>query len=165
MIRESPRIKEFAGRREKGEAELSLMHHIAAGSWAALLQRCPRCHVGRMFRGIITMNAPCPTCGLVFEREEGYFLGSMYISYGIAAAILGLSYLAATYIFPNWNGILLAALAIVPYLPLTPLVFRYSRVLWVYFDRYDIPDGLSAGSYEDRQRKQARGEDGDASVT
>lgn len=140
------------------------MRRIAAGTWAVLRQRCPRCRKGRMFRGIFTMNDPCPTCGLVFEREEGYFLGSMYISYGIAAAILGLSYLAATYIFPNWNGILLAALAIVPYIPLTPLVFRYSRVLWVYFDRYDVPDGLSAGPFEDRQRARATGEDLDGSA-
>lgn len=23
----------------------------------------------------------CPVCGLKFEREQGYFLGAMYVSY------------------------------------------------------------------------------------
>jgi hypothetical protein len=30
------------------------------------------------------MHEYCPVCGLKFEREEGYFLGAMYISYGLA---------------------------------------------------------------------------------
>ena len=26
----------------------------------------------------------CPVCGLKFEREQGYFLGAMYVSYALA---------------------------------------------------------------------------------
>jgi hypothetical protein len=117
-----------------------------------------------MFRGIITMNDPCPTCGLVFEREAGYFLGAMYISYGIAAGILGVSYYIAASLFPNWNGIAIAAVALVPYPPLIPIVFRYSRVLWVYFDRYDA-NRLSAGSFEDGKRRELHGGHGEGSAT
>ena len=30
------------------------------------------------------MRERCPVCSLKFEREEGYFLGAMYISYSLA---------------------------------------------------------------------------------
>ena len=52
-------------------------------------QLCPRCRTGdifrsSIFRGFPKMHECCPVCGLKFEREEGYFLGAMYISYGLA---------------------------------------------------------------------------------
>ena len=55
---------------------------------AILHQLCPRCRTGRIFRrsifrGIPKMYERCPVCGLTFEREQGYFLGAMYISYGM----------------------------------------------------------------------------------
>ena len=37
-----------------------------------------------IFRGFPKMNERCAICDLKFEREEGYFLGAMYISYGLA---------------------------------------------------------------------------------
>ena len=34
------------------------------------------------------MHDCCPACGLHFNREAGYFLGAMYISYGLALAFI-----------------------------------------------------------------------------
>ena len=56
---------------------------------AILRQMCPRCRSARIFRksiftGFPRMHECCPNCGLKFEREQGYFLGAMYISYGLA---------------------------------------------------------------------------------
>jgi uncharacterized protein (DUF983 family) len=138
------------------------MRRFAVGLWDALRLRCPRCRRGRMFRGVITMNDPCPVCGLVFERETGYFLGAMYISYGIGCIILTVSYFVAAALFPTWTGIAIAAVALIPYPPFIPIIYRYSRVFWVYFDRYDAND-LSAGFVEDRMREEARGgQDGES---
>src|SRR5262245_53100780 len=100
-----------------------------------LKQRCPRCREGRMFKGLATMNDPCPVCGLVFEREPGYFFGAMYFSYAIAVLILVPLYFLADWLFPRMDYLLVPLVAFIPYLPLIPLVFRYSRVLWIYFDR------------------------------
>ena len=33
------------------------------------------------------------------------------------------------------------------YLPLVPTIFRYSRVVWVHFDRWVCPSDSSAGAY------------------
>jgi hypothetical protein len=101
-----------------------------------------------MFRGSLTMNDPCPVCGLLFQREEGYFLGAMYCSYVLSSVILGVFYFIAAAFFPNVNGALLVLLVMIPYLPLVPAVFRYSRVLWVYVERAGSPVDESAGAYE-----------------
>src|SRR5437764_9352863 len=116
--------------------------------WAILRLRCPRCGKGKVFRGTFAMNDPCPVCGLVFQREEGYFLGAMYVSYVLASALLIPSYFLAAALFPSWGSMAVALVALVPYLPLTPIVFRYSRVLWIYFERGVCPDDVSAGVYE-----------------
>jgi hypothetical protein len=60
-----------------------------------LYQRCPRCRSGSIFRasifrGFPRMNERCPVCNLKFEREQGYFLGAMYISYGLALVMITL---------------------------------------------------------------------------
>src|SRR5437588_9647222 len=100
--------------------------------WAILRLRCPRCLTGKVFRGPVTMNDPCPVCGLVFQREEGYFLGAMYVSYLLSAVLLGTFYFAVKAAFPGLGSAAAPLVALVPYLPLAPLVFRYSRVFWVH---------------------------------
>ena len=37
--------------------------------------RCPRCGEGMLFRGWFRMRSQCDWCGLVYEREPGFFLG------------------------------------------------------------------------------------------
>src|SRR5438552_15803247 len=44
-------------------------------------KRCPRCLQGPIYERGMTMHARCPVCGLRLEREQGYFMGAMYISY------------------------------------------------------------------------------------
>jgi hypothetical protein len=85
------------------------------------------------------MNARCPECELIFEREPGYFLGSMYISYALASFLmllmLGLAHLA----LPEWDLVVLVVMVGICFLPLAPLVTRYARVIWIYFDRWAWP--------------------------
>jgi uncharacterized protein (DUF983 family) len=101
---------------------------------AILLQRCPRCLEGSVFGGAVTMRESCPECGHKFEREPGYFTGAMYASYFLAIPVLGLITLLLYWLLPGWeleNVVLLAAL---PFVLLVPLVFRYSRVVWMHID-------------------------------
>src|SRR5436190_24085579 len=43
----------------------------------ALLLRCPNCGAGGLFASWFKLRSACAVCGLVLEREEGYFLGAM----------------------------------------------------------------------------------------
>ena len=49
--------------------------------------RCPNCGARGLFAGLLTMNERCPRCGLLFEREEGFFLGAMVLNYVVSALL------------------------------------------------------------------------------
>src|SRR5467141_663442 len=58
-----------------------------------LHHRCPRCRVGKIFHHSIFLGFPkmherCSVCDLRYEREPGYFLGAMYISYALALPVV-----------------------------------------------------------------------------
>jgi hypothetical protein len=82
------------------------------------------------------MNETCPTCGLRFGREEGYFTGSMYISYTLAVAgilaIAGILHVTVAGRWPLTTTLLAATLLFVPWVP---AAFRYARILWIHVDR------------------------------
>ena len=108
--------------------------------WLALArQRCPRCCRGRIYETGMRMHPRCPVCDLVYEREPGYFMGALYISYGISSIVLMLALWIAHLLLPDfdlgWLILILCAL----YVPFVPLVTRDARVLWIYFDRWAGP--------------------------
>ena len=53
----------------------------------SLLLRCPVCGQGKLFRGWFAMHERCERCGVKFEREPGFFLGSIYVNYGLTAVL------------------------------------------------------------------------------
>ncbi len=102
---------------------------------------CPVCRSGRIFAGSLKMNETCPSCGAKFEREPGYFVASMYISYAIAVPILAALTAILWYgLLPAWPLHLILLPAILAFLPLVPAVFRYSRIIWIHLDRRLNPD-------------------------
>jgi len=85
------------------------------------------------------MHPCCPVCGLKFEREPGYFLGAMYISYGVAVvAIVGLA--VTLWLGMRWSLQRSTLLAILLFLPLAPPITLFSRVLWIYLDQALDPE-------------------------
>jgi uncharacterized protein (DUF983 family) len=52
-----------------------------------LRKQCPRCGGGRVFSGWFRMARTCPTCGLLFQKEEGGFLGAMTLNYVASVAV------------------------------------------------------------------------------
>ena len=91
------------------------------------------------------MYERCPNCGLKFEREPGYFLGAMYISYGLALmtiVVFALLLWAST----PWSLQKITVWAIILFLPLAPVLTLFSRVLWIYLDRTIDPEKESRDS-------------------
>ena len=85
------------------------------------------------------MNERCPHCNLRFEREPGYFLGAMYFSYAISLPS-GCLLLFVVWYLTGWTFYQSFAATFAIYLPFVPLIFRYSRVLWLHWDRAIDPD-------------------------
>jgi uncharacterized protein (DUF983 family) len=107
-------------------------------------QLCPRCRAGKIFRSSIYRRFPkmherCPVCDLKFHREPGYFLGAMYISYGLAlAAILTIAF--ALWLVTHWRIDRVVIWAIILFLPLVLPITLFSRVLWIYLDQAVDPE-------------------------
>jgi uncharacterized protein (DUF983 family) len=76
----------------------------------------------------------CPVCGLRYLRESGYFLGAMYVSYGLGVlTILPVAVALAIVVeWPLW-AVLTAMFA--QTLVSMPVFFRYSRIIWLHVDQ------------------------------
>jgi len=85
------------------------------------------------------MNERCGVCGLKFEREQGYFLGAMYISYGLALVTITVFALLLWY-FTSWSLRKNVLWAFLLFLPLVPALTFFSRVLWIYLDQAVDPE-------------------------
>ena len=65
-------------------------------------------------------------CGLLFDREPGYFMGSLYVSYALASLILGLATLAGHLLLPELDLGYVVLIVGALFLPLAPSVTRYA---------------------------------------
>ena len=92
--------------------------------------RCPRCGESPLYSGPFTMHEACAVCGLHYEREPGYFVGAIYVNYGVTVAVV-----LGTVLVLDWTiGLTLhQQLALgLGLATLVPLVFfRYARSLWL----------------------------------
>ena len=79
------------------------------------------------------MYERCPICDLKFERESGYFLGAMYISYGLGVICVGLIALVLWGV-TSWELVRVIVWASVLYLLLVWPITLFSRVVWLYLD-------------------------------
>lgn len=106
---------------------------------AMLAGRCPRCRQGRIFPptllGLIgLMNERCAVCGLPFLRETGYFLGAMYVSYGLGVlTILPVGVVLAVVL--EWSLAIVIPLIIIQAIISMPIFLRYSRSIWLHVDQ------------------------------
>ena len=104
-----------------------------------------------MFRGWFRMNSHCDACRYQFDRGPGYFLGSIYVNYGLTSILVVIGYfsLFLTGVLPH-ERMLLTLGAICLFFPMW--FFRYARSIWVGFDQFWDPvedeesDNVDAGS-------------------
>jgi len=100
--------------------------------------KCPRCGEGSLYAKPFRMRANCPNCDLKFEREQGYFVGAIYINY---AATIGVA-VPGFFILDTFTDIdINQQLAIwVPFAVAFPvLFFHHSRALWLVLDHLFNP--------------------------
>jgi uncharacterized protein (DUF983 family) len=86
-----------------------------------------------MFRGLFTMQPQCPSCQLKFEREQGYFLGAIYINYAATVLCMLTGFFLLDYFVQlslTYQIIIWCGFGIV--FPM--LFYRYSKSLWLSLD-------------------------------
>lgn len=78
------------------------------------------------------MNKNCPQCGLQFEVEPGFFFGAMYVSYAITVGLFIVIGVILFQLFEYPSIWLFATILPSTIIILLPLIFRYSRVLFLH---------------------------------
>ena len=115
--------------------------------------KCPRCRQGKVFsfknpysKKFGQIEPKCSNCNLIYELEQGFWYGAMYISYAFGVflsipVVLILSFYTELEIFQITGVIFLMLIA------LMPVLFRYSRSVWLHiFIRYDKKKCVSKDS-------------------
>jgi uncharacterized protein (DUF983 family) len=100
-----------------------------------LTRRCPRCGQGKLFRRWVSMVERCPRCGLVLEREEGAFLGSLVLNYSVTALSL-IAYLIVVLVLtlPHPPVFVLTAGAVVIAVTIPLIVYPFAKTTWAAID-------------------------------
>ena len=90
-----------------------------------------------LFTGWFGMTTACDLCGLRYERAQGYWVGAIYVNYGVTS-VIALAGFFLTY--PAWSmrTELLVWGAFVVLFPLW--FFRYSRSLWLAIETWLNPE-------------------------
>ena len=110
-----------------------------------LSNRCPNCGGRTLFRTgtLFETNQECPSCGLKIERDEGFFLGSLSLNYGVTLVVflLPVMLLAFAGVISSTTAIILAGVGAIGF----PMLFyRSSRSWWLMAYYYFLPHHLPA---------------------
>ncbi len=105
-----------------------------------LKNECPNGNKGKVFKdksfffsiGFPKMNEYCSHCHNKFEKEPGYFFGSMFVSYALGVGEALITYFIAHQFYTETFD-----LRIIPIIAGVILLFssfnlRLSRMIWIY---------------------------------
>jgi hypothetical protein len=100
--------------------------------------KCPNCGKGHVFYkskipffGMPNMKETCDDCHYKFDREPGYFLGAMYVSYGLAVFEGIVAFLLAKFLIFGLTALSLALITAGMILFFAMWNFKLARVIWM----------------------------------
>jgi uncharacterized protein (DUF983 family) len=115
--------------------------------WRGLTNRCPNCGARTLFAPgtLFRLNKTCSACGFLFERDndEGFFLGSMSLNYGVTLIgfLLPVMLLAYFDVVGTTTAMVLAAVGA---LVMPAVFYRSSRSWWLMNYYFFLPQHLPA---------------------
>ncbi|MGH2784662.1 MAG: DUF983 domain-containing protein [Actinomycetota bacterium] len=103
--------------------------------WRGLTRRCPACGQGKLFRNWFKLANRCPRCGLILEREEGAFLGSLAINYGVTG-VTTITFVIVMLVrqLPDPSVFTITAGAIALTLVVPLFFYPFAKTLWAAMD-------------------------------
>ena len=105
--------------------------------------RCPKCGKGKVYKdkNILfslktpKMNDECSVCHNKFIKEPGFFIGAMYVSYGLGVAEALITYFIASQFFDKSLDLRIIPIIVVVMVLLTFFNIKLSRLIWIYMFR------------------------------
>jgi uncharacterized protein (DUF983 family) len=123
-----------------------------------LTNRCPNCGGHTLFKEgtLFQINKTCPACGFNIERDgdEGFFLGSMSLNYGVTLVcfLMPVMLLAFFGVLGTTTAIVLAGIGAVLF---PALFYRSSRSWWLMNYYFFFPHHLPANGGTGRAGEDA----------
>ena len=110
-----------------------------------LTNRCPNCGERTLFKPgtLFELNRACGHCALKLERDEGFFLGSLSLNYGVTLVcwLMPVMLLAYFEVIGSTAAIVLAGVGAIAF---PALFYRSSRSWWLMCYYYFLPHHLPA---------------------
>lgn len=100
-----------------------------------MVQRCPRCGARGLFESFFRLRKRCPGCAYSFEREEGYWLGSMIVIMALTLVVFGVVVvggMVATWPDVPWDLLLVAGVVVNVLVPV--FAYPWSQTTWMGLD-------------------------------
>jgi len=113
------------------KAKSHLIHNI-------LKEKCPNCGDGdvyekkKNFFELPVMKDKCDSCHYYFDREPGYFLGAMYISYGLAVFQAILTFLLVNVFLPGIPTITVVLIILAVICMFSLKNYKLSRIIYMH---------------------------------
>lgn len=106
--------------------------------YSILNRKCPRCQEGNFFKFSVTYNPRkviethenCASCNLKYMLEPSFYIGAMYVNYGIIVAMSVLIFIITTLAL-GFSLLEAGATIIIALLVFGPLNLRLSRIVWI----------------------------------
>jgi uncharacterized protein (DUF983 family) len=105
---------------------------------AMLAEKCPNCGRGHVFERskhvfeMPVMKNKCENCNYTFDREPGYFIGALYISYGLAVAQAILTFVLCYFLFPAMETVWIPIIILGVLCALAKKNYKLSRIIYIH---------------------------------
>jgi uncharacterized protein (DUF983 family) len=97
------------------------------------LLKCPDCGRTGIYESLLQVRHHCTNCGLLFQREQGYFTGALYVNIAVAEGAVLLTFLICLLLgVKNTERMFVILIGVGALMPL--LFFLHSRSFWLCFD-------------------------------
>ena len=101
--------------------------------------RCPNCRQGNLFTSKVSnlksfhkMNDACDHCGQSFSPEPSFYMGAMFVSYGLQIGLFVVSFFTIRSLVPDASIELYMGVMIGLVVLTLPIVYRLSRSIWIH---------------------------------
>lgn len=108
--------------------------------------KCPRCNKGDFFESNNPYNLKktgdikhcCSHCKLKYSPEPGFYIGAMYVSYGLGIALFISVWVATMVLYPEYTPGQLIIMLIFSLVLTGPYIYALSKIIWMnMFYHYD----------------------------
>ena len=103
--------------------------------------KCPACGKGPMVGRPFNVNERCSVCGVIFKREEGFFVGAIMANVIATEATILIAYFACLFLISNEQTMLTILFIVGVTFPL--VFYHHAWALWLGIDH--LIEGLPRG--------------------